>query len=109
MTLWSRWVLFFTLSIVILSAQLAATNFVFQFELSNVTTRGDCKNFWDEFSPTCETYLSIFCLRLQSETSDCSLGSSGQYGPGFDFPITRQISSTRPWPVSLGSDLANIK
>ena len=88
------------LSVVVLSAQLAAANFVFRFELSSVTTHGNCAGI-DDLSPACETYLSTFCLRLQSETSGCSLGSSGRYGPGFNFPITRQISSTSSWPVSL--------
>ena len=89
--------LFFAFSVVVLSAQLAAADFVFQFELSDVTTRGDCS----ELFSACETYLSTFCLRPQSETSGCSLGSSGRYGPDFNFPITRQISSTSAWPVSL--------
>ena len=102
----NRWALFFALSIVVLSAQLAATNFIFQFELSDIVTHVNCKKFLDEFSPACETYLSTFCLRLQSETSGCSLGSSGRYGPDFNFPITRYISSTSAWPVSLSSDLA---
>jgi hypothetical protein len=107
MNLWSGWALFFTLSVVALSAaQLASANFIFQFELSDVVTHVNCEKAFDEYSSVCETYLSIFCLRLQSETSGCSLGSSGQYGPDkFNFPITRQISSTSPWPVSLLSSL----
>ena len=104
----NRWALFFALSIIVLSAQLAATNFIFQFELSDVVTHVNCKKLFDELSPACETYLSTFCLRLQSETSGCSLGSSGQYGPEFNFPITRQISSTSAWLVSLGSDLYKV-
>ena len=94
--------LFFAVAVVVFSAQLAAANFVFQLELRDVITRGNCKKFLDEFSAACETYLSTFCLRLQSETSGCSLGSSERYGPGFNFPITRKISSTRLWPVSPG-------
>ena len=84
---------------VVFSAQLTAANFVFEFELSSVDTRGNCAG--DDLSIGCETYLSTFCLRLQSETDGCSLGSSGRYGPGGGLPITRRISSTSPWPVSL--------
>ena len=100
MTLWSGWALFYILSVVVLTAQLAATDFIFQFELRDVTTNGNC--FGDDLSLACETYLSAFCLRPRSETSGCSLGSSEPYGPDdFHFPITRRISSTGPWPVSL--------
>ena len=89
------------LSTVLLSLQIkpSAANFVFQFELLSVNTRGNCGGIL-ELTPACETYLSAFCLRPRSEAAGCSLGSSGRYGPNFNFPLSRQISSTSPWPVS---------
>ena len=89
------------LSTVLLSVQinLSVANFVFQYELLSVNTRGPCTGL--ELTPACETYLSSFCLRPQTEAGGCSLGSSGRYGPDFNFPMTRRISSTSPWPVSL--------
>ena len=74
---------------------------VFSIMISNTT---DCRV--DESTPDCETYLSIFCLREQRNTTststiDCPLGFANRtYYYYYEPRPTRYIISDQPWTVS---------
>lgn len=99
----------FVLRLVILQysvLSLSFAQFVFEFNLHAVTTSSTaiCASPINEIS--CETYLNNFCLRelgssRSTDDSECPLGSSGRFGPTGNLPVSRQINSSRSWPVSL--------
>ena len=83
---------------------MSLAQFVFDFQLHAVTTNVDCGVVYG----ACETYLNRFCLRERghsrsTDDSDCPLGSSGRFEPEGNLPISRQILSSRSWPVSYNT------
>ena len=85
-----------------------SAKFRFEFELLDVDTKAPASECDPgSLSPSCDTYLSVFCLRGRRSTnstnsSDCPLGSSDRIDAysGLSSPQRRSISGNDPWPVS---------
>ena len=86
-------------------------DFTLTLSVTGHSTSGTC--FGDDLTGSCETFLSIFCLRdprqtTSTSTSDCPLGvNHQQIGPDRNNGV-RTIFSSQPWPVSA-SGLTDFK
>lgn len=94
-----------TIALLVLTTSQSLAEFVFEIQVFSIMTSNTTDCGADESTPSCETYLSVFCLREErnitsSNTTDCPLGFANRTYYYYEPLPTRYVISNEPWRVS---------